>query len=55
LHWATRNPERVIGVVMVDGGYPWDDLATVQGGREAGKQEIRKLSGGCARRCRWPG
>jgi pimeloyl-ACP methyl ester carboxylesterase len=43
LHWATRNPERVVGVVMVDGGYPWDYLATVKGGREAGKQEIRKL------------
>jgi pimeloyl-ACP methyl ester carboxylesterase len=31
LHWATRNPDRVAGVVMVDGGYPWDYLATVEG------------------------
>lgn len=43
LHWATRNPDRVIGVVMVDGGYPWDYLATVKGGPEAGKEQIRKL------------
>jgi hypothetical protein len=28
---------------MVDGGYPWDYLATVEGGREAAKQHIRKL------------
>lgn len=43
LHWATRNADRVAGVVMVDGGYPWDYLATVDGGREAGKEQIRKL------------
>ncbi|MFI9569117.1 alpha/beta fold hydrolase, partial [Streptomyces rishiriensis] len=43
LHWATRNPDRVAGVVMVDGGYPWDYLATVEGGREAGREEIRKM------------
>ncbi|MET9959927.1 alpha/beta hydrolase [Streptomyces sp. NPDC006326] len=43
LHWATRHPDRVAGVVMVDGGYPWDYLATVEGGREAGKEEIRRL------------
>ncbi|WP_225731124.1 MULTISPECIES: alpha/beta fold hydrolase [unclassified Nocardia] len=43
LHWATRNPDRVAGVVMVDGGYPWDYLATVEGGPEAGKEEIRRL------------
>jgi pimeloyl-ACP methyl ester carboxylesterase len=43
LHWATRNPDRVAGVVMVDGGYPWDYLATVEGGREAAKEQIRKL------------
>lgn len=43
LHWATRNPDRVAGVVMVDGGYPWDYLATVEGGREAAKDEIRRL------------
>jgi hypothetical protein len=24
LHWATRHPGRIAGVVMVDGGYPWD-------------------------------
>ncbi|MFJ9775647.1 alpha/beta fold hydrolase [Kitasatospora sp. NPDC101157] len=43
LHWSTRNPERLAGAVMVDGGYPWDYLATVEGGREAGKEQIRKL------------
>jgi pimeloyl-ACP methyl ester carboxylesterase len=43
LQWATRNPDRVAGVVMVDGGYPWDYLATVEGGREAGREEIRRL------------
>jgi pimeloyl-ACP methyl ester carboxylesterase len=43
LHWATRNAERVAGVVMVDGGYPWDFLATVEGGREAGYEEIRTM------------
>ena len=44
LHWATRHPDRVIGVVMVDGGYPWDYLATVSDGdREAGREQIRKL------------
>ncbi|MFC5909573.1 alpha/beta fold hydrolase [Streptacidiphilus monticola] len=43
LHWATRHPDRVAGVVMVDGGYPWDYLATVDGGREAGKEQIRKM------------
>ncbi|MFD8734181.1 alpha/beta fold hydrolase [Streptomyces sp. NPDC059618] len=43
LHWATRAPDRVGGVVMVDGGYPWDYLATVEGGREAGREEIRKM------------
>ncbi|SPL90751.1 alpha/beta hydrolase fold [[Actinomadura] parvosata subsp. kistnae] len=24
LHWASRNPERVLGVVCVDGAYPYD-------------------------------
>ncbi|MET9490258.1 hypothetical protein [Nocardia sp. NPDC006630] len=43
-HWATRNPGRIAGVVMVDGGYPWDCLATVDSGdREAGRAEIRRL------------
>ncbi len=49
LHWAARNPNRVAGVVMVDGGYPWDYLATVEGGPEAGREQIRKLF----RRFRW--
>lgn len=49
LHWAARNPDRVAGVVMVDGGYPWDYLATVKGGPEAGREQIRKLF----RRFRW--
>lgn len=43
LHWSTRNPGRLAGAVMVDGGYPWDYLATVEGGREAGKEQIRKM------------
>ncbi|MFI1918606.1 alpha/beta fold hydrolase [Nocardia sp. NPDC020380] len=44
VQWATRNPGRVAGVVMVDGGYPWDYLATVDNGdREAGRAEIRRL------------
>ncbi len=43
LHWATRNPDRVAGVVMVDGGYPWDYLATVEGGRDAGREQIRTM------------
>ena len=32
LHWASRNPDRVVGVVSVDGAYPCDftDLATVE-------------------------
>jgi pimeloyl-ACP methyl ester carboxylesterase len=50
LHWSTRNPDRVAGVVMVDGGYPWDYLATVDNGdREAGREQIRKLF----RKYRW--
>ncbi len=46
LHWATRNPDRVAGVVMVDGGYPWDYLATVEGD---GREEIRRIF----RKYRW--
>jgi pimeloyl-ACP methyl ester carboxylesterase len=46
LHWSTRNPDRVTGVVMVDGGYPWDYLATVDGD---GREQIRKMF----RRYRW--
>lgn len=49
LHWVARNPDRVAGVVMVDGGYPWDYLATVEGGPDAGREQIRKLF----RRFRW--
>jgi pimeloyl-ACP methyl ester carboxylesterase len=50
LHWATANPDRTLGVVMVDGGYPWDYLATVKDGdREAGREEIRRLF----RKYRW--
>jgi len=32
LHWASRNPDRVLGVVSVDGAYPYDftDPATVE-------------------------
>ncbi|PJN29174.1 alpha/beta fold hydrolase [Kitasatospora sp. CB02891] len=43
LHWSTRNPDRTVGAVMVDGGYPWDYLATVEGGREAGREQIRAM------------
>jgi pimeloyl-ACP methyl ester carboxylesterase len=30
LHWASRNPDRVLGVVSVDGAYPqgWTDTIT---------------------------
>jgi hypothetical protein len=34
---------------MVDGGYPWDYLATVDGGPQAGREQIRKMF----RRYRW--
>jgi pimeloyl-ACP methyl ester carboxylesterase len=46
LHWATQNPDRVAGVVMVDGGYPWDYLATLEGD---GRAQIRRMF----RRLRW--
>lgn len=49
LHWATRNPDRVAGVISVDGAYPYDYLATVPGGPEAARAQIRKLF----RRLRW--
>lgn len=49
LHYGTRRPGRTAGAVMVDGGYPWDYLATVEGGPEAAKEHIRKLF----RRYRW--
>jgi pimeloyl-ACP methyl ester carboxylesterase len=37
VHWASRNPDRTLGVVGVDGPYPvgWTD--------EAGHEEIRKV------------
>ncbi|MFE3261711.1 alpha/beta fold hydrolase [Nocardia sp. NPDC059091] len=37
VHWADRNPDRVIGVVSVDGAQPWGLTD------EAGKERIRKL------------
>lgn len=43
LHWATRNPERVAGVVSVDGAYPYDYLSTIDGGPEVGREQIRKM------------
>jgi pimeloyl-ACP methyl ester carboxylesterase len=46
LHYAARNSDRIAGVVMVDGGYPWDYLATVDGD---GREEIRRLF----RKFRW--
>ena len=36
-HWAGRNPDRALGVVLVDGAYPYDWLD------EAMEQRIRKL------------
>ena len=37
VHWAARNPDRVLGVVLVDGAYPHDWLD------DAAEQRIRKL------------
>jgi pimeloyl-ACP methyl ester carboxylesterase len=36
-HWASRNPGRAVGAVLVDGAYPYDWLD------EAMEQRIRKL------------
>jgi pimeloyl-ACP methyl ester carboxylesterase len=36
-HWASQNPERTLGAVLVDGAYPYDWLD------EAMEQRIRKL------------
>src|SRR5207248_10037436 len=36
-HWASRNPDRALGAVLVDGAYPYDWLD------EAVRQRIRKL------------
>jgi pimeloyl-ACP methyl ester carboxylesterase len=36
-HWASRNPDRALGAVLVDGAYPYDWLD------EAVEQRIRKL------------
>lgn len=36
-HWASRNPDRALGAVSVDGAYPYDWLD------EAMEQRIRKL------------
>ncbi|MET9019179.1 alpha/beta hydrolase [Actinopolymorpha sp. NPDC004070] len=36
-HWASRNPERALGAVLVDGAFPYDWLD------EAMEQRIRKL------------
>jgi pimeloyl-ACP methyl ester carboxylesterase len=36
-HWASRNPDRAVGAVLVDGAYPYDWLD------EATEQRIRKL------------
>ncbi|GGQ78323.1 alpha/beta fold hydrolase [Kitasatospora griseola] len=43
LHRSTRNPDRTAGAVMVDGGYPWDYLATGAGlgGTEEGLTAMR--------------
>ena len=36
-HWASQNPDRTVGAVLVDGAYPYDWLD------EAMEQRIRKL------------
>jgi len=36
-HWASRNPDRTLGAVLVDGAYPYDWLD------ESMEQRIRKL------------
>ncbi len=36
-HWASRNPDRAVGAVLVDGAFPYDWLD------EAMEQRIRKL------------
>ena len=36
-HWASRNPDRALGAVLVDGAYPYDWLD------EAMEQRMRKL------------
>jgi pimeloyl-ACP methyl ester carboxylesterase len=36
-HWASRNPDRTVGAVLVDGAFPYDWLD------EAMEQRIRKL------------
>jgi pimeloyl-ACP methyl ester carboxylesterase len=36
-HWASRNPDRALGAVLVDGAYPYDWLD------EAMEKRIRKL------------
>jgi len=37
VHWASRNPERVLGVVSADGAYPYDWID------DAARERIRKL------------
>jgi pimeloyl-ACP methyl ester carboxylesterase len=37
VHWASRNPDRVLGVVSVDGAYPYDSTD------EATQERIRRL------------
>lgn len=37
VHWASRNPDRVLGVVSVDGAYPFDWID------DAARERIRKL------------
>jgi pimeloyl-ACP methyl ester carboxylesterase len=37
VHWANRNPDRVLGVVSVDGAYPYDWID------DAARARIRKL------------
>ncbi|MBB5782195.1 alpha/beta fold hydrolase [Nonomuraea jabiensis] len=48
LHWAGRNPERVLGVVSVDGAYPhgWTDTVTPERIRKLfrHKDEMRQVS-----------
>ncbi|KFU76917.1 alpha/beta hydrolase [Amycolatopsis lurida NRRL 2430] len=45
VHWASRNPDRALGVVPADGAYPYD---LFDGGRMT-RDEVRRLF----RRMRW--
>jgi len=37
VHWASRNPDRIVGLVSVDGAYPYDWID------DAARERLRKL------------